>query len=216
MVAAGIAFAALDLRVMGVDAAPDLVGWALVGYGAWRLQQRTPAALAWLAAAASAAELSLPYRIERLDPRTGEVVADPVPGIAYSERLLFEHLDGARLLLVVAALVVGGAATWHLLRTLQRRAQATGDVGAARGLRLGRWLVLVAWVAPYAALAMVQGLGGDGFDPVWNGPMELVALPGALTAGALVVMLALHSNRGWTATDDERASPWSELMTRDL
>jgi hypothetical protein len=212
LLAAGLVIVALDLRVVAVDVLPDVAGWLLVAAGSWKLALPRPAWLAVGAGVASAADVVAPYRYDNLDPITGEIVELPAPGTKYPQRLVFDHLHDVRLLLAVLAIVAGGLAVWSILGTLRRRADATGDDESARRLALLRWLVPSIWVAPYLALAVFQGAGDDGFDPVWNGGLELLALAGLAVVAGVVWVLATNSNRQWTATDDERTTPWAEMM----
>jgi hypothetical protein len=215
LMAAGVLLVALDFRIVALDVLPDAVGWALVAVGAWRLALRTPALLGMVAAVASAADAVAPHHFDALDPLTGKVVPDPAPGTRYPERLAFDRLTDARLVLVVLAMVAGGLALWMVLDTLGRRAGAVRDAQSERQLRILRWLVALGWVVPFVVVAGVQGARDGGLDPVWNGSLEFVALIGVLVAALLAWVLAVNSNRMWTATDDERATPWAEMIATD-
>jgi hypothetical protein len=208
MIAVGVLLVAVDARLVALDVAPDAVGWLLVACGAWRLAVRPASWLAASAALASLAELHLPYHREMLDPFTGEYI-EPRAGIDYPLRLVFDRLTGGRLVLTVLALVLGGAALWLVLGTLAERAEVTGDERAAAHLGVLRWLVPAAWVVPYVVVAITQQRRDGGFDPVWNGGLESLALVGIGVGVAVAWVLAVNSNRGWTATDEERVGPWS-------
>jgi hypothetical protein len=202
--------------VVAVDLLPDVVGWALVAFAAWRLSMRWPARLATLAALASTAELQLPYRYDKLDPLTWEVVSPDRPG-DFPERLAFDAITGPRLALLVAAGVCGAAALVLLLRELAARAGTTGDHAEAVRLRQLVWAVAGVWAVPYLGVAVGQGLLDDeGFDPVWNMGGELLALAGLAAIGAVALTFALRSNRQWGArTADSSGSPWAEMMVRN-
>jgi hypothetical protein len=215
LIAAGVLLVALDFRVVALDVLPDAAGWALVAGGAWRLALRTPALLAMVAAVASAVDAVAPYHYEALDPLTGEVVPHPAPGTRYPERLAFDRLTDLRLVLAVTAMVAGGLAVWMVLDTLARRARAVRDPQSERQLRGLRWLVASVWVMPLVIVAGVQAARDGGLDPVWNGTLELVALCGVLSVALLAWVLAVNSNRMWTATDDERTTPWADAMATD-
>lgn len=202
---------ALDFRVVALDVLPDAVGWLLVAIGSWKLALARPATLAVVATLASAPDIIAPHHYDALDPITGRVVPSPAPGTQYPERLAFDRLTDLRLLLAVAAMVAGGLALWSLLGTLRDRARLTGDDAAAGRLGVLRWLVPALWVGPVLIVGAVQSARDGGFDPVWNGGLELVALAGLAVAIALVWMLAVNSNRSWTATDEERAAPSSTM-----
>jgi hypothetical protein len=212
LMAVGVVIVALDFRIVALDVLPDVAGWLLIAAGAWKLALVRPSWLAVAAALASAPDALAPHHYENLAPFTGEVVVDAGPGTTYPQRLVFDHLHDLRLLLVVLATVAGGAAVWSLLGTLRGRAAAAGDHESAGRLGLLRWLVPSIWVAPYVTVAVIQGLGHDGFDPVWNGGFELLALLGLAVVGALAWVLAINSNRQWTATEADLVTPWGEMM----
>ena len=215
LVAVGVVAVAFDPRVVAWDAFPDVLGWALVAYGAWQVSLRWPAGLAVAAAVASTAEAQLPYRYDDLDPLTGEVLPNADPTLMYHERLAFEDVVGPRLVLLVVAALVGGAVLCLLLRGLADRAEGLRDEGSGRRLRLLSVLVPVAWSAPYVVVALVQGVGDDGFDPIWNGALEVVGLAGFFTMLAVAYLLATTSNRRWSASGVEHGSPWGDLMVPD-
>ncbi|MET0727376.1 MAG: hypothetical protein ABWZ76_03660 [Acidimicrobiales bacterium] len=217
LVALGLTLAAADARVVGVDALPDVVGWGLVALGAARLGQHRPGRLAALAAAAALADLDLPHRYESMDSTSGAVASSRFQGRAsFDQGLTFEPLDGARLVLALLALVAGAAALWLLLGRLEDRARLLRDDEAATRLRLARWAIPLGWALPQLAVAGVQVAGGGGADPVWNGAHELLGMAGLAVVLVAAGMLAAYSNRGWTATDAERLSPWAEMMTAEL
>lgn len=213
-ISAGLALAALDFRVVSLDLLPDTLGWLLVGFGAWRLSLTLPAVLAGVAALASIPDMFLRSHYDAIDPLTGEVVKTPGPGTAYHEVLAFDRLSGVRTALVVTALLAGAAALWSLLGTLRVRAHLTGDDVAAGRLSRLRALVLGLWALPFVTVLAFQSTFGEGADPVWNGGLELVALVGMAVALATALMLALSHNRGWTATDDQRPTPWQDMLAK--
>jgi hypothetical protein len=214
LIAVGVAIVALDFRVVAVDVLPDVVGWLLVAAGAWRLAVRAPFVLALLAALASGPDVVSPHHYDALDPLTGQVVASPPPGTSYPERLAFDRLHDLRLVLVLVAMAAGGAALWAILGVLRQRAGAKGDTTTAPRLAVLRWSVPLLWVAPYVGVAAVQGLGDDGFDPVWNGAYEALALVGLAAVAGLVWVFLTSSNRSWAAVDDGRTNPWAEMIVQ--
>jgi hypothetical protein len=216
LAAVGVTMVALDMRVVAVDLLPDVVGWLLVAFAAWRLSMHWPARLATLAALASTAELQLPYRYDKLDPLTWEVVSPDRPG-DFPERLAFDAITGTRLVLLVVAGACGAAALVLLLRELAARAGRTGAKEEADRLRQLLWAVAGVWAVPYLGLAVGQGLlDEDGFDPVWNMGGELLALAGLAAMGAVALTFVLRSNRQWSArTADASGSPWAEMMVRN-
>jgi hypothetical protein len=216
LAAVGVVFAAVDLRVVAWDAAPDVIGWLLIGLAAHRLGMRAPALLATAAAAASTAELALPYRYGAIDRITGEAVEHPAAGTEYPERLVFTPLTGGRLVAVVGAVILGGIAVTLLLRQLHRRAATTPDTQSTRRLRILTPVVPVVWTAPIVLVNLGQVIADGEVDPVWNGQWELLALPGILTAIAVALLFATTANRRWSASGDEIGSPWAELMVRDM
>ncbi|MGH9275279.1 MAG: hypothetical protein ACRDZU_11595 [Acidimicrobiales bacterium] len=214
LIAAGVTVAAVDFRIVAVDVFPDVVGWLLVAAGAWKLARRVPFGLAVLAALASAADAVTPHHYEAIDPLTGGVVPSPAPGTAYDERLVFDRLHDLRLVLAMVAMAAGGGAVWAILGLLRKRAAAKGDEPSARRLAVLWWGIPVLWVAPYIVVAVAQGLGDDGFDGVWNGGYELLALVGLAVVAGLVWMFATTSNRGWATTDDAGPNPWAEMIVK--
>lgn len=215
LAAVGVAFAALDLRLVAWDVLPDAVGWGLIALGAHRIGMRTSAILAALASASALAELVLPYYYQSRDRITGVVIENPLPGTDYAEELVFEPLTGARLVAVVAAVALGGAAVTLLLRELEQRARTTPDAQSTSRLRILWWLVPVVWIAPLVVVALGDVVADGEADPVWNGSLELLAVPGIAVALVLAVFLALTANRRWSASGDEIGSPWAELMMRN-
>lgn len=216
LAALGVGAVALDPRVVAWDPFPDVVGWGLIAFAAWRLSVRWTFALALVAAVASLAEAQLPYRYDAIDPISGEVVVDVQPGTAYHELIAFNDVSGARLLLLAAAVALGGIALWILLRTLAGRAVVHRDQRSARRLEGLAWAVVLGWAAPLLIRAVGQGLLGAGdFDAVWNGPWEYPAMVGIAAMVAVALVFATRSNRLWSASGDEAASPWAELMVPD-
>jgi hypothetical protein len=214
LIAIGVVLVAVDFRIVAFDALPDVVGWLLVAAAAWRLTLRPTAGVAVIAAAASAPDLVAPHHWEALDPLTGAVVPSPGPGTAYDERLAFDRLTDLRLGLAIAAMLAGGLVLWWLLGALRDRAQVMGDDESTRRLALLRWLVPLVWVLPYAVVAVVQGSSDEGFDPVWNGGFEPLALVGLAVAAAVAWVLVINNNRAWTVTDGERATPWADMIAK--
>lgn len=213
LIAAGVVLVALDFRVVAVDVLPDVVGWSLVAFGAWRLHAVGPAVLCLLAAAASAADVLAPFHYNSLDPITGEIVTGDTTGLQYDQRLVFDRLSGIRLGLVLLAMVAGGAAITWLLRSLGARAIARGDDVPGRRLQTLGWLVVLLWVLPFVVVATYQAIADGGLDPVWSGGLEMVALTAVTIAGGLTWVLAVNSNKEWTVEGDQQ-TPWVEMMTR--
>ncbi|MFL6204637.1 MAG: hypothetical protein ACJ739_04745 [Acidimicrobiales bacterium] len=215
LAAVGVLFAAVDLRLTQGDALPDAVGWALIGFAAHRLGMRTPAWLAAIASVASLAELHLPYQWQSYDVLSGRIIEHPGPGTAYDQRLIFLDVDGARLGLMVLGVGLGGAALTMVLLELRRRAATTTDEESTERLGILAWAVLLGWTLPYVLIAIGWKINEGAFDPVWNGPWELVALVGIGVAALVALLFATTSNRRWSASDDEIGSPWADLMVPD-
>ena len=216
LAAVGVVFAAVDLRVVAWDALPDAVGWFLLALAARWLTMPSPAWLAACAAVAGLAELQLPYHYEAVDPISGEVVPNPAPNTDYPERLAFLPVEGLRLVLIVAAVALGGAALTLMLRELRRRSATTPDRGATERLALLSWLVPLGWIGPYVLIAIGWTVNEGSLDPVWNDAWEIPALIGIAIALAVAFQFATTSNRRWSASGDEVGSPWAELMLRDI
>lgn len=214
LIAVGLVLVGVDFRIVAVDVLPDAAGWLLVAAGGWRLGQQVPAVLGLVAALASAPDLVTASHREALDPITGRVVPDPPPGTAYDERLVFDRLEDVRLVLAVVAMAAGGWAVWTVLGIVRDRARASGDDASARLLTALWWLVPLVWIAPYLGIAVVQGLGDDGFDPVWNGAYEIPAVAGLVVVAGVVWAFASTSNRRWAATSAGQDAPWAERMAR--
>jgi hypothetical protein len=91
---------------------------------------------------------------------------------------------------MVLTSVVGGAALWLLLGSLAGRAEGS----AARRLEALRWLVPVAWTAPFVVVAAIHH---DRFDAVWNDGLEYLALAGIVTLLLVAAELLASSGRRW-------------------
>ena len=213
LVSAGVALVGLDLRIVHVDVLPDVLGWGLVALGAWRLEHRAAAVAAAVAALAALPDAALSYHWEDLDPITGEVVVGG-GGTAYDQRIAYDLITDVRAPLAALALAAGGLALVVLLGRLEQRAIVLGDRPAATQLVATRVGIALLWVFPHVVVMLLQWQAGDGLDPVWSGGLELVALVGLAVAGAVVVLVARHRNRGWTATDAERSIPWASGSSR--
>ena len=211
----GVACVAIDLRITWGDALPDVIGWALIAVAGYRLGMRWPAGLAAAASVVSLAEVHLPYEWQAFDLMSGRIIEDPAPNTAYDERLVFLDVDGPRLVLMVAAVALGGAALTLMLIELRRRAATTDDQRAAQRLRLLAWAVPLLWILPYVVCATGWALNEGAFDPIWNDQWEMLALIAIAVAVALALFLATTSNRRWSASGEEIGSPWAELMLRD-
>ena len=216
LAAVGVALAAVDLRLVAWDVLPDALGWLLIAVAAHRIGMRAPAVLAGLAAVGSAAEVALPYYYQSIDRITGAIIEHPEPGTDYAEELVFEPLTGVRLLGVVGAVALGGVALTLMLLELRRRARTTPDTQSTQRLEVLAWLVPSVWIAPLLLVAAGEAIVDGEADPVWNGSLELLALPGVLVAVVLGVFLALTANRRWSASGDEVGSPWAEMMVRSV
>lgn len=212
LIAAGLVLVGLDLRIVHIDVFPDPAGWLLVTLAAARLALRWPVVLGAVATVASLPDVALTYHYDDLDPLTGEVVVNGA-GTGYDQRLNFDRITDVRAPLAILALVAGGLALCMVFVTLERRAGLLGDRRAATELVGARLVLLLAWVFPHLALMTLQWVGGDGLDPVWNKGQELVGMAGVAVVTALVAGAVVNRNRGWTATDDERRSPWAELQS---
>lgn len=194
----GVVLVALDFRTDLPDLLPDPVGWALVAVGAWALTLRPAALLAAVAAPLSLSGAALPYRYVYIDPATGEVANDRVGELSQfpTEQRWLEVSD-ARALAIGAAVATGGLALWLVVRTLAERSGRAGEGSAARRLRGFALAVPVAWAAPTLALVGMGIAGDDGYDPVWDGNLELFGLAGVVVLLALATRLALDRDRSW-------------------
>ena len=217
LAAFGVVAVALDPRVVAWDPFPDVVGWLLIAFAAWRLSVWWTFALALVAAVASVAEAQLPYHYDAIDPITGEVVVDVQPGTSYHELIAFDHVSGPRLLLLASSVALGG------IGPLDPAARSRGPGGRAPRPAVG-------------ATARAPGVGGGagmgGAAPHAGGR------PGAARRGRLrpgleralgvpghggdrrrwplvALVFATRSNRLWSAAGGEVASPWAELMVPD-
>jgi hypothetical protein len=214
-VAVGLALVALDIRTEHLDLLPDALGWGLVAAGAWHLRLKWPAVVAAGTALLTMPEVSLPYHFVMVDPETGERIA-PRPGVdlAFPEQLFFDELRGWRLAAAAAATIAAGVTLWLLLGALAARASAWGRAATATQIRWLRWLTLGVWVMPYLAVQAVSALGEDqSFDPVWNGDLELLALPGLVVVAALIAVLLREVNQAWAVPRWViRPSPWARPL----
>ncbi|MCU1485917.1 MAG: hypothetical protein JWN67_2663 [Actinomycetia bacterium] len=189
--AAGLVLVVIDLRFDRFDLLADPIGWLLVAEGCRRLVLRTPMWAALVAGALSASEVWLPHHHLLVDAGTGQPYQPGRGTGRASEQLVFGHVTGLQLVTMAAAVVVGGVAIWLLLSALAR---AAVDEGAdARRLRAVRWTVL-AWVVPFVVVAVAQH---DGFDPVWNERMGLIALAGIVAVLAVALQLLAFVGRRW-------------------
>lgn len=217
MTAAGIVLVILDFRIVAFDALPDVAGWLLVGAGAWRLSLRVPFALAVVAALAAAADVVALYHYESTAPflkrwfPTAYALTNPTPGLVFPDRFEFDQLTGLRFALALLAMVAGGLGLWSLLGTLRDRARAAGAEDASGRLTIARWSVMVVWTAPYVGVAISQA-DGAGFDPVWNGGHEIVALVGLIVVAITAWLLVIYNNRVWSAPAGGSINPWAEMM----
>jgi hypothetical protein len=215
VIAFGLVLVAVDFRIVAVDVLPDVVGWLLVAAGAWKLSLRVPFGLAVVATLASAADVVTPHHYEVLDPLTGEVLPSAPPGLGYPERLIFDRLHDVRLVLAIVAMAAGGAALWAILGVLRDRAALKGDETSGTRLTVLRWGIPLLWTAPYVVVAVVQGMGDEGFDPVWNGGYEALALVGLAAVAGLAWVFTISSNRAWAAVGDGLTNPWAEMIVKD-
>jgi hypothetical protein len=211
LIGVGVSLVVLDFRTDAPDLLPDVAGWGLIAVAAWRLELRTAARLAAVAAAASLAEAWLPFRYVQLDPVTGERVPDRGgTDLAYPEHLFYDDVRGWHLAAMAVAAVLAGAALWTLLAGLARLAAAGGRGEAARRLRALGWLVVALWIAPFlgaVAHAVVDRSGA--FDPVWNGGLSYVWLAGLGVFVYLVILLLRESGQLWTLpVGSVQVSPW--------
>ncbi len=217
MMAGGLALVVLDFRTESLDLLPDPIGWALVAVGSWRLAMVSTSWLAGLSAGLSVADAALPYRYVRIDPITGEHVAPSVrPNADLPLHLEFDPVSGWRLAGVSLAMTAAGVTVWSLLRGLERRATARAEGDVASRLRLGRWLVVVAWVVPYlVAVSRALVVDSGRFDAIWNGNGEYVALVGVAVVAYVIVLLAANAGAGWAQPERPWSpSPWDELRLR--
>ena len=207
-VSAGLVLVVVDLRTEYVDLLPDTLGWALVSLGAWRLAMTGPALAAVATALLTAPEISLPYRFVRVDPETGQTI-EPRPGVGLDlpRHLVFDRLSGWRVAMVGLGTIAAGATLWLLLGALSTRAGAWLRSVTARRLQLLRWLAVLAWVVPHLVVMVASVLDDGSFDPVWNGRLELVALPGLVVVAALTVLLLSEGNRAWAVPDPAGLAP---------
>jgi hypothetical protein len=211
LVTAGLAFVALDLRVVSTDVAPDPVGWALIALGAWRLGRRGVAGAAVLTALTTTAEVVLPYRYALIDGDTGQEVRECVALHVCYEQLRIDPVVDERLWLLALGTVTGGFVLAAILLGLRGRARELDDDRATARLGILAVAVTVGWTTPLvvgiaAALASRTGR----YDPVWNGTAEYAYLLGALSLGWMAVELALAVRRRWAMPPGhEEASPWA-------
>lgn len=211
LIGVGVSFVVLDFRTDAPDLLPDVAGWALIAFAAWRLELTAAARLAAVAGAGSLAEAWLPFRYVQVDPVTGERLPDGGgTDLAYPEQLFYDDVTGWHLAAMAIAAVLAGVALWTLLAGLARLAGAGGRGDAARRLRIVAWLVIVVWTAPFlgaVAHAVVNRSGA--FDPVWNDGLAYVGLAGLGLFVYLVVLLLRESGQLWALpVGSIQLSPW--------
>ncbi len=217
MVAVGLALVVLDFRTEALDLLPDLVGWALIAVAAWRLALRAAACLAVVAGAASLADAWLPYRYVRVDPTTGERVADGLGAdLDYSLHLVYDDVSGWRLAAMAIAALMAGLALWTLLAGLGQLARAGGRDGPAGQFRMVGWVVVALWTVPYlGAVAHAVANESGAFDPVWNGRLVYVWLAALALFAYLVVLLLRESGQLWALpVGSLDLSPWEASRFR--
>jgi hypothetical protein len=215
-IAVGLALVLLDFRTESLDLLADPVGWAAVGFGAWRLADVGTTRLAGVAAVLSLGDAALPYSYVPIDPLTGEPVTRTDPAsIGLPEHLRFEPVSGWRLAAMTLAVVVGGATVWSLLRGLERRARGQGELRTAGRLRLARWLVVATWVVPYLVGVGLAVTDSGRFDPIWNGDAEYVALVGLLVVAYVIGVLVAESSARWAQPHPPwTPTPWDAIRLR--
>lgn len=222
IVAAGLTLVALDLRIVALDVLPDALGWALVAAGTIRLGLRVPAIAGALAALASLGHLVLPGGVRLVDPGTGRVVERCPPNqvleLPCYEAVRFDPVTGWRLALLAVAVVAGAIALTTFLLALRARAAAVVAEGAggapeaaAAIPRLGLLVGAIGlWAAPQlAGMAWAQLIGGAGYDAVWNGLAEYLALAGLVGLAAAALELSRQRGERWALPAGwERTSTW--------
>jgi hypothetical protein len=217
LITGGLALVVLDFRTESLDLLPDPVGWVLVAVGSRGVSLVGASWLAGLTAALSVSDAALPYRYVRIDPLTEDRVA---PGeranVDLPLHLEFDPVSGWRLAAMTLAMSAAGVTLWSLLRGLERRAHAHAQTRTAGRLRVGRWLVAVAWVLPYlAAVSRAVVVDTEGFDPIWNGSAAYVALAGVAVLVYVVVVLVRETGAAWVQPEGPwYPSPWDELRLR--
>lgn len=192
-VALGVALVALDFRTALPDLLPDPLGWALVGWGAWRLAQLVVTAFAGVAGVLSLADFELPYT-EVCVTMGGREASTPWRGCPTRQR--WDTVSDPRALAIAASVFAGGIALWLLLGVLADRAALLSTDRTARRIELLRWVVPGVWTLPTLGI-VAAGIVGDGdYNPVWPESLELVWLAGFAVLAWLVVELARY--RDWT------------------
>jgi hypothetical protein len=207
-IAAGLLVIAFDMRIVAFDLLPDVIGWALIVVGAWRVARPATVAVLGLAAVTSLCDLVLPSRWAHVDPGNGRIVDDVTAiRLGYPEVLIFDRLEGGRLALLVLAYAAAAVAIWMLLHDFTARARAAGRDSAAKQLGLLRGLVPGLWIGPYLLGAVATLIAGGSFDPVWNHELEYVALLGLLPVTWLAVLAARERDHAWALPAEPPGPP---------
>lgn len=196
VVASGLVLVALDFRTRSIDVLPDVIGWLLVGAGAWMAGVGRAVPLATAAALLSLAELALPYHLALFDASTGEYirVEGQTSGLRAVQR--WEDLSQVRGAAIASAMVLGAAAAIALLRALGRRARTEGDDAAVGEVR--RAMVAPAvWALAFVWVVATRVAAGERYDPVWDGGAETAGLVAAVALLALAIFLVARRDRGW-------------------
>jgi hypothetical protein len=199
-VCAGLLLAVLDVRVPGLDALPDVLGWVLVVVGLSRLplpgapvlRTRT---VALVCAVLSLADLVLPVRtVSQGDPQSGPV----------STTTATAQPEGVQALLLSAYSVATTVAIVLLSLALRARAAQSGDARAAR--TLGVFAVLHAVVGALDVIAELLALV-TGFDQPRevDGPAAALVLVTVLAVLAVVVCFVVTLYR-------MRDRPWASAL----
>lgn len=218
IIVVGLALIVVDFRSAAPDLLPDIVGWLLIAFTAWRLALTGAAVLAVVAGLASLADVWLSYRHVPVDPTTGELVLDG----STAERggpahLVYDDVSGWRLIAISVAAVLAGLALWGLLTELGKLAKSTGRDGPARQFQILGWLTPAVWTLPYLAAvgnAVVNESGA--FDPVWNGALVYVWLLGFALFVYLAVLLLREYDEAWTRPVGSLVpGPWEGLRGAD-
>jgi hypothetical protein len=109
------------------------------------------------------------------------------------------------------AAVLGGVALGLVALTLARRARSAERRRAVR-LRVVAGLLLITTAAVGVGVARALASDHGGYDPIWNGSAERIALLALVTLLWLVVELYAADGSAWVGkTGTEQPRPWDAL-----
>ncbi len=215
LIAAGVLTVGIDVRLDAADLLPDTVGFLLLAWGMRRLVSVPWVALAVVGGLVAVPQWVLPYHYKQVE--AARASPSGRTRVVTVEVLEFDRLGGVRLAAAAFGVVVVVGLSATVVSTLHQRAGSWNARATTRSIALAGVAAASVWGMPQLVAMGVGAVGGNGYDPVWNGGLWGAQFLGAVAVVGFAGYLFSVAREPWALATGQplRTSRWSEYESAD-